>query len=121
VARRVPKRPAIPRVLIVAEGALTEPQYLNRWYRDHRDRVRVTLKHRHTDPLSIVRYAKRLDRSLSRGGSPAFDRVWCVFDCDAHPHITRAISEATDLGYKVAISNPCIEVWFILHFQQQAA
>jgi len=51
----------------------------------------------------------------------AFDEIWCVFDHDNHPDLNAALGLARNAGIKVAFSNPCIELWFILHFQDQRA
>ena len=46
-----------------------------------------------------------------------FDFVWCVFDSDDHPGIPAAKQQARDNGINLAISNPCFEIWILLHFQ----
>jgi hypothetical protein len=40
---------------------------------------------------------------------------------DEHPDIGRAIELATGKGISIAVSNPCIELWFLLHFHDQRA
>lgn len=47
--------------------------------------------------------------------------MWCVFDVDEHPHIPDAKQQARDNGILLAISNPCFELWALLHFQDQTA
>ncbi len=44
-----------------------------------------------------------------------------MFDIDAHPNVREAIQKAEDNGIHLAISNPCIELWFILHFEDQTS
>jgi hypothetical protein len=44
-----------------------------------------------------------------------------VFDVDEHSSLEEAINIAAQNGIYVAVSNPCIELWFILHFQDQTA
>ena len=51
----------------------------------------------------------------------AHDEIWCVFDIDEHPNVHDAIQKADTNGIRLAISNPCIELWFILHFEDQTA
>ena len=43
------------------------------------------------------------------------DEVWAVFDRDEHPNFEEAISLCQDNNVKVARSNPCFELWLILH------
>lgn len=53
--------------------------------------------------------------------------VWCVFDMDIKrgaeefADFDNAIFKARQLGYKVAYSNDCFELWFYLHYKQTNA
>ena len=47
--------------------------------------------------------------------------MWCVFDIDTHPNVTEAKQQARDNGIFLAVSNPCFELWILLHFQDQFA
>ena len=48
------------------------------------------------------------------------DLVYCVFDTDTDPikqrEIDEAIRQAGRSNVEIVLSNPCFEVWFILHF-----
>ena len=46
-----------------------------------------------------------------------YDQVWCVFDRDDHPHFDEAIKMARDNGLDLAVSNPSMELWLLLHFR----
>ncbi len=48
----------------------------------------------------------------------AYDSVWCVFDIDEHPNVNDAKQMAAANGIKLAISNPCFELWLLLHFRE---
>ena len=50
-----------------------------------------------------------------------FDEIWCVFDTDAHENLPHAIEEARQSGIAVAVSNPCFELWLVLHVREQTA
>jgi hypothetical protein len=50
-----------------------------------------------------------------------YDEVWCVFDIDEHPKVPEAKNQARDNNIHLAISNPCFELWVLLHFQNQTA
>lgn len=128
------RRPGLRRVRVVAprrhllvftEGELTEEQYLNHWRRRHRDTVLVTIDPYHGPPAQLVDRAvaaARADRrSASRGEGRAYDEVWCVFDVDQHPGLDAAMEKAAANSIDVALSNPCIELWFLLHFADQTA
>jgi hypothetical protein len=57
----------------------------------------------------------RQDRNL------LYEEIWCVFDVDEHPLLAEAKHQASANHIKTAISNPCFELWVLLHFQDQRA
>ena len=50
-----------------------------------------------------------------------FDEIWCVFDRDDHADISGTLQTARDREIQVAFSNPCFEVWLVLHVAEQSA
>ena len=73
--------------------------------------------------MQLVEEAKR-DRSADRGRrtvNRSFDEVWCIFDRDDHHRFDEATRVAKKAGIRTAISNPCFELWLILHARQQTA
>ena len=122
--RRVGSREPKKRVIVVCEGEKTEPDYLRQLSR----LTRTALVHleivdsTHTAPKQLVEVAceevKILAKEAKRTRDKAArnDEVWCVFDVDQHPLIPEALQQAEANGVHVALSNPCIELWFLLHF-----
>lgn len=111
-------------ILIFSEGVKTEEIYFNHWIREYRDRaIAHFAPHTHTDPPSIVRAAadrKRRDsREEKRGKGKAYDEYWCVIDEDEHPDIPMALNMANDNGIRVALSAPCLELWFLIHYEKE--
>ena len=45
------------------------------------------------------------------------DEVWTVFDRDDHPRFDEAVRDCEKQNVGVARSNPCFELWLILHEQ----
>jgi hypothetical protein len=45
------------------------------------------------------------------------DQVWAVFDQDRHPRIDEVLTMCRDNRVAAARSNPCFELWLILHFE----
>ena len=43
------------------------------------------------------------------------DRIWAVFDRDEHPRFEEAVALCKKHGVSVARSDPCFELWLILH------
>lgn len=103
---------------------MTEYEYLRYWERQNAD---VTLQwgEHGMAPQTLVRRAcedtKKSRRSARKHGSPDFDEIWCVFDVDNHPDIPHALFEARQRGVHVALSNPCFELWLVLHCEDQRA
>ena len=66
-----------------------------------------------------VKFAKR--NGLARGSRrrrdtyEENDQVWAVFDRDEHPNFDNAVNHCEQHGVRVARSNPCFELWLILH------
>ena len=50
-----------------------------------------------------------------------FDQIWCVFDRDEHEDISGTLQTARDRDIPVAYSNPCFELWLVLHATEQSA
>ncbi|MCZ7560471.1 MAG: RloB family protein [Burkholderiaceae bacterium] len=133
--RRAATRAPIDRLLIVCEGAKSEPLYFNEIRVQCRlptANVQVLPGALGTQPLQIVQYAETLLRHGDRahGIEPrSFDRVFVVFDRDEHPTYSRALDKAAALDRKIrnderrpvpftAIASvPCFELWLLLHFE----
>lgn len=123
--KRSPSRAAVrPQILLYVEGQRTEEEYLVYWSRLYRTTIRVTIAPERGVPATLVDLAiktkSQAEREARRGRGSAWDDIWCVFDEDAHPGLHDAIVRATANNIRLAVSSPCIELWFILHFEDQA-
>jgi hypothetical protein len=125
--RRASDNPQRRQLIIFAEGSETEPVYFNNWYRLYRERIIVKVA-RHqgtTTPMELVQRAINQrgedQRDARRGLGAAYDEYWCVFDVDVHPRVAEALELAFSRDIFVALSNPCIELWLILHFRNWTA
>ena len=102
---------------------MTEKDYVEHWYRKFRHSVLVAIDSFHGSPLSLVEEAIKQraqdQREEKRGRGCARDEYWCVFDRDSHEDFDQAIATAEAEGIQVAYSNPCLELWFVLHFEDQ--
>lgn len=123
--RRVSTAALRRELLLFVEGLRTEEIYLVDWHRRYRDRVRVTIDPYRAGPFQLVERAVAAQRAEAydarRGRGRAYDQIWCVFDRDEHPNFESAVDLAARHGIRVAVSNPCIELWFLLHFEDQTA
>lgn len=82
----------------------------------------VPIDPEHTDAIGIVKFAKQYidkhDIDVQLG-----DKCYCVFDSDpqSNPDINTAfnlIQGYSHKGLSCIFSNPCFEIWFILHYQK---
>jgi hypothetical protein len=124
-ARRAPFRNPKPVILVVCEGKNTEPQYIDGFRRHVRNpRVDIEIAPSTGVPRTLVQVAKEkkenAEEEANRQRDPnlAYDSVWCVFDIDDHPKVGEAKEMARDNNIKLAISNPCFELWLLLHFRE---
>lgn len=126
--RRNSARSIEPKFLIACEGD-SEENYIEAIRRDLRlskDRV-IVLNEKGTDPLSIVRTAIEAKEDLQRDNLwlPQ-DTVWVALDGDEHRDNDRdnwhqALDLAQAKSVQLALSNPSLELWYLLHYQNQEA
>lgn len=123
--RSAPSRTPREHILIVCEGSKTEPGYfkmLKQKLRMTNVVVEVCGKECGSAPISVIKYAKSKRDNV--GLSPIraeFEAVWCVIDVEApHPHksLAQALDMARENDFDVALSNPCFEFWYLLHFRK---
>lgn len=120
-----------PVILIITEGSQTEPRYFEH-YRNRQINIDIHVvgsssSAAKTDYISLIRkateYQKKNQLSVSNG-----DAIWIVADGDVNYHNpdpvnskdrmlsdVRKIANANNI--RIVISNPCFELWFLLHFQ----
>ena len=104
----------LPRVLIVCEGAKTEPGYF-REFRIHPQVRQLDIRGEGMNTEALVKESEKIDRK-----DGPFDEVWCVFDRDSFPpdNYDNAIYKIeSKKKYHVAYSNEAFELWFVLHFE----
>ncbi len=108
-ARNEGKRSIRKKILIVCEGAKTEPLYF-KGFRVAKDICDIRGIGANT--LSLVKTAENL---RDKG---EYSETWCVFDRDSFSKVSvnNALSYAENVGIKCAFSNESFELWYVLHF-----
>lgn len=123
--RRVGIRRPRKTILVFCEGERTEPEYLNavKMLPSVRETASIDLRieaaRGRSAPRTLVSTAVAA-RQRAIEEDAEIDEFWCVFDVEwprNHPYLKQAIRDATSSGIQVAVSNPCFELWLILHFQ----
>lgn len=115
-------------ILIVCEGAETEPNYFES-LRVHLklSTVSVRIKDRAGAPVGVVKEAQaqveKRQQDIRDGHSflSQFEAVWCVFDVENpshNPTFDRAVQFADQQEFQLAVSNPAFEFWYVLHFER---
>jgi hypothetical protein len=120
--------------VIATEGTYTEPDYFH-----HLQDERMVLPNRveihtletpqrgldtgHSDPVSVLRrLAKFYDEGKAEGRITDFDELWLVVDVDHHEkELDEIVAAAEERGFHAAVSNPCIELWLLLHHSDDTA
>lgn len=122
--REQPEEVPRPRFLVVCEGTVTEPEYFKKFsFQAENQLVDVEIEGRSEDPLYIVERAAQWKREAAEqaevAGNPykSYDHVWCVFDVDEHERFNEAVELAEEEDILLAVSNPCFELWALLHFE----
>lgn len=127
--RSVQQRDARLYVLAV-EGAETEPAYFRALEESdlipcHRVKLHVVSPGQHASaPLYILGAAEAETRKIAL---QPYDEVWLVFDVDERSgggrlqQIIHTVKDAQNRGWHVAISNPCFELWLLLHVSNAVA
>ncbi|MCD9143917.1 RloB family protein [Streptomyces albireticuli] len=112
VLRAPATRPGRDRLLVVCGAKVTEKHYLQGLV-EHLANPAVTVRIR-TKPCSPAQLIAYAAGERDRAGDD-FDQVWCVFDVDEY-EVGCAVTRARREGIEVAVSNPCFELWLVLHF-----
>ena len=119
--RKPPSKLRKPFVLIACEGGKTEPYYFDAFrqrLKFTKEQFKILGKEIGTHPKNIVKSAKKERQKLLKDGYD-YDKIWCVFDCDQHENIHEAFDQAKTNKFEVIFSNPCFELWYLLHYQDQ--
>ncbi|MEO5728740.1 MAG: RloB family protein [Byssovorax sp.] len=115
---------------LIVEGEKTEPSYFhaleaNDLIPRHRVKLHVFSPDGNASaPTYLIGKAEEVTRERVTG---ADDEVWLVFDVDRQSgsnrvtQIIQSSKDASERGWDVAVSNPCFEVWLLLHVSDDLA
>jgi len=114
-ATRAPKA----RFVIYCEGANTEPRYFRALAALYGNNPLVKPEPVLGDPLRLAEAAiEHAGNRRRRNSFEENDQVWAVFDRDLHTNFDGAIKLCEQHDVPVGRSNPCFELWLILHDQE---
>jgi RloB-like protein len=121
--RRPPTKRGRAIILIVCEGVETEFRYFEAM-RKREGLLTVTLEVARSGRQSARLVEQAVDLRQRRARQPEalpYEEVWCVFDREAAHEpadFSAAIHRADREQLALAVSNPCFEYWYLLHYRE---
>lgn len=112
------RRPERRTIVAFTEGSKSEPDYIKALkalpHIAKNVALSIEIYPEHGVPYTLVRKAS------DRKSDNEIDECWCIFDVEAptekrHPNLKEALTLAQKNDISLAISNPCFELWLILH------
>jgi hypothetical protein len=112
------RRPQKKTALVVGEGEQTEYNYFVALNRDDRSKYSLTVRR------GVGRSPKfAVNKAINVCRTKKFDEVWVILDVERDtflPDLKAAMETCSSRNYKVCLSNPAIEVWFLSHFAKRS-
>lgn len=107
--RKINSKKTKKKILIVCEGARTEPSY----FKSFRVLKKCEIVGSGSNTVSVVKHALKMMEKED------YLEVWCVFDRDSFPkaRVKQALQLARQNNIKLAFSNESFELWYVLHFE----
>ena len=107
------------RIVVATEGEITEPEYFTQLAaKNSRIEVRVLERAGDDKSKSAPQYVLEQLRNFKKTEAPRkHDTLWLVVDVDRWqglPEVARACQQE---GFYMAVSNPCFELWLLLHLR----
>ncbi|HLO88076.1 MAG TPA: RloB family protein [Nostocaceae cyanobacterium] len=118
--------------IIAAEGYKTESNYFSQLVTQYEENFRISNFHvefidrlqsgdSHPDSVyqTILEFSKELEHKYQLREN--YDELWLIIDTDDYENRKQSILNLvqqcnTNSLYKLGLSNPCFEIWLILHF-----
>ena len=117
-----------PVFYLFCEGIKTEPDYFHALKNSLTPKSNVNLKFPFGGavPYEVAKRAIKFKNSNSQSQRRVSsfnknDQVWAVFDRDQHPNFDETVRLCRENDVPVGRSNPCFEVWLILHLEDYGA
>jgi hypothetical protein len=89
--------------------------------------IHIEVSRERGDPLRLVEAARDRRADAERRArrhkddNLRYDEVWCVVDVDEHARLPAAEALAAREKIGIAVSNPCFELWALLHLVDHRA
>ena len=113
--KRIPRR-----IYIFTEGSKTEPKYFREFIQYYKiSQAHVKVIGRDTTASSPKSVIEAMDYYKKSNPVKTKNDIYCmVIDTDRWgKNLKEAVDDAHQRRYLVALSNPCFEIWLLMHFQ----
>ena len=124
VRARRPRREVKQSALVVTEGTVTEPAYVELLLQELRGDALASVDVKTVpvgkDPLKVVDAARRHLEKARDAGRP-YDWCSCLVDVDQHASLADALGRAAAEDIHVVVSNLKFEVWLLWHVDDRRA
>lgn len=115
----------IPRkIFIFTEGEIKEQNYFKHfiaYFGISEARVQVIKRDSsHSDPQAVLDFVNEFKLKIKKNERDISQNYeyWLVLDTDRWgANLTMAIKDASNRKYELAVSNPCFEIWLLLHYR----
>ena len=117
IKRAKPAREQLKRYYLLCEGKNTEPEYFQNLV-DHFQaaNIAIFIVPAAGAPQTIAGKADGIRNNRNKKTSfEEGDEIWAIFDRDTHEHYEASRAVCGQKGINVAYSDPCFELWLILH------
>jgi hypothetical protein len=110
-------------IVIATEGVCSEVRYFNGLIEDQHtpnSKIKVHVIERKDPSLSSPNHVlEELDSFKDKWKLEEGDELWMVIDFDrwGTGKLSEIASKCIQKKYRLAISNPCFEIWLLLHFK----
>lgn len=109
------RKPNSLMIVLAVEGEHTEEQYFKPLRDGKIDLEILSTENGFSAPKHIE---KRMDSFLATNRGLEGGEFWLVMDVDRHYALQAVCDRAVGKGYKLAVSNPCFELWLWLHLAE---
>jgi hypothetical protein len=114
------------RVFVIATDDTYAPRQYFEAFNLQRIKIHVVATHdgRCAAADVLTRMKAVIEDGMARGDLRADDQFWLVLDTDHYtqgthvPAFKTALKEALEAGIRTAVSNPCFELWLLLHVRE---
>ncbi|MCD8480750.1 MAG: RloB family protein [Candidatus Cloacimonetes bacterium] len=112
------------KIFIFTEGSVTEQKYFEKfieYFKIPQARVEVVDRKSHcSSPKDVLNYVIDFQQDIKKQ-EPVISKYydyWLIMDTDRwEKNLYQAIDEAFQRKYGVAVSDPCFEIWYLLHYE----